>query len=351
VDLTLSETPKISVLLAVHNAARYLDEALDSVFAQSFGDFEIVAVDDGSTDATHAILAARKDPRLRLVRLESNRGHTTALNFGLRMCRGEYVARMDGDDICRPERFARQIAVLESDPSLGIVGSAVTIVDGAGGVRDFAAQPLSDGAIRFVSMTRNPFHHPTVVLRMRVLRENGLEFDERFQANQDFELWTRLLPRTRAANLREPLLQYRVHGGNISISRLAEQQRTSVDFCRKRQRDEGFDPPFDSEALYAVFDAVHGSSIAGRPRLTDAALALSRFVELAERAARDDESREWAASVAMRVWLTRRLSSGRGALLARIHALDRRAVWLAVRDNANSAARLVRRRLARAPWP
>lgn len=308
--------PRVSVLMAVYNGAAYLREAVDSVLAQTYRDFEFVIVDDGSSDESVRIVRSYADPRIKLHVAPRNLGQTTALNVGLRLCEGEYVARMDGDDVCHPERFARQVAVLDADPALGIVGSAVTIVDGRGRTLDFSPQPEYDATIRFVSLTRNPFHHPTVTIRRRVLIDHGLEYDERFQANQDFELWTRLLPVTRAANLPEALLRYRVHGSNISVKRLAEQQRTSIDFCRTRQVDERVEP-LDLTSLYEIFDTIHGSRIVGSPRVADAGAAVGRYLLLAETHARDATSRKWAAGLALRALLLRHVARGRAALVAR----------------------------------
>ncbi len=308
--------PKISVLMAVYNGAVYLREAIDSVLAQTYRDFEFVIVDDGSSDASVRIVRSYADPRIKLHAAPRNMGQTTALNAGLRLCQGEYVARMDGDDICRPDRFALQVAALDADPALGIVGSAVWIVDGRGRTLDFSPQPESDATIRFVSLTRNPFHHPTVMIRRSVLAGHRLEFDERFQANQDFELWTRLLPVTRAANLSQALLRYRVHGSNISVKRLAEQQRMSIDFCRKRQRDEGI-PELSPEILYQIFDALHGSRIVGSNRIADAARAIDTFLELAERYASSAAAKRWAASLTLRAMVLRSLSGGRTQFAAR----------------------------------
>ncbi len=312
----MSTPPKISVLMAVYNGAVYLREAIDSVLAQTYRDFEFVIVDDGSSDESVRIVRSYADPRIKLHASLQNMGQTTALNVGLRLCQGEYVARMDGDDICRPDRFARQVAALDADPALGIVGSAVWIVDGRDRTLDFSPQPESDATIRFVSLTRNPFHHPTVMIRRSVLIEHALEFDERFQANQDFELWTRLLPVTRACNLSQALLRYRVHGSNISVKRLAEQQRMSIDFCRKRQRDEGV-PELPPEILYQIFDALHGSRIVGSNRIEDATLAIDTFLGLAETHARNIAAKRWAASLTLRALVLRRFVGGHTAFVAR----------------------------------
>lgn len=280
----MSGTPKISVLMAVYNGAVYLREAIDSVLAQTYRNFEFVIVDDGSSDTTPSILASYTDERLRIVTLASNKGHTTALNEGWRACRGEYIARMDGDDICHPERFTRQLEALEADPTLGIVGTAVWIIDSRGRRLDYAPQPAADGAIRFVAMTRNPFHHPSVMWRNAAFAGRGLAFDERYQANQDLDLWTRVLPTTRGANLRAPLLSYRVHGANVSVLRATEQRRLTLAFCARVQNATLGREICVREALANVLGALYAAPIddAGVP---DIAAALRALCDLRDRAA------------------------------------------------------------------
>jgi hypothetical protein len=214
----------------------------------------------------------------------------------------------------------------------------VRIIDADGRTLDRAVQPLDDATIRFVSLTRNPFHHPAVMWRRRVLLDHALEFDERFQANQDFELWSRLLPVTRAANLPQALLDYRVHGNNISVVRLAEQQRTSIDFCRARQRAEGV-APLAPETLYGIFDAIHGSRIVGRERADDAAGAIGEFLDLAVGHARTRAARRWAAALVLRALLLGRARSARVALAARALRLSALAPVELVSANAEAALR------------
>lgn len=342
-------TPRISVLLAVHNGAAFLRPAMQSVLDQTLGDFELVVVDDGSTDDSVRIVESFGDPRIRLHVSNRNLGHTTALNVGLRLCRGDYVFRMDADDVCRPDRFALQAAALDADPALGIVGSAVRIVDAHGRLIDWSPQPCDDASIRFVSLTKNPFHHPTVAIRRALLVAHALEFDERYQANQDFELWTRILPLARAANLPAFLLDYRVHGTNISVVRQAEQQRTSVDFCRKRQRDEGVAEPLDPKTLYGIFDALHGSKIAGEPRLRDARVPLEAFLRLAEDHARGP-ARRWAAGLVLRAALLGRASDARSRVLARSIRLSLQAPIEALRTVMPTLfMRILRTLFVRAP--
>ncbi len=203
--------PLVSVVMSVFDGEAWLAESVESILAQTERDLELVVVDDGSTDGSGEILAelARRDPRIRLFRNEANQGQAAALNRGLEASGGRYVARMDADDVAEPERLAAQIAWLERRPEVGLLGTAVRRIDDEGRPGALRRRPASDLEIRWACLLESPFMHPTVMLRRAVLEEYGLRYDERLRTAQDYDLWVRLLRRTRAANLPEPLVRYR----------------------------------------------------------------------------------------------------------------------------------------------
>lgn len=289
--------------MAVYNGAAYLREAIDSVLAQTYRDFEFVIVDDGSSDATPDLLATYTDARLRVHRLPGNHGLIDALNSGLALCRGEYIARMDGDDFSHPERFARQVAFLDANSDVGVIGTATWIVDAAGRKLDYAPQPIGDGAIRFVAMTRNPFHHPSVMWRTSHFAGRGLAFDNRYQAVEDFDLWTRALLVTRAANLRAPLLSYRVHGANISVRRAQEQRVRTLELCARQQRAVLGGVPCGDDALANIFAALYNAPLDGgqAPDVGAAIRALASLRDVAARAKPEArrEITDWFAHLAL----------------------------------------------------
>jgi hypothetical protein len=341
--------PKLSVLLAVHNGEPYLEAALESVLAQDFRDFELVVVDDGSRDGSAARVAALGDLRVRLHVNERNLGHTPSLNIGLRKCRGEYVARMDADDLCWPGRFAKQVAYLDAHPDVGILGGAYRVIDGADRPGSIVEQPADDESIRWLSMTKNPFHHPTVVLRRVVLAAAGAQFDERFGANQDYELWDRLLRLTRAANLTEPVLDYRIHGNNISVRRAEEQMRCGVEFSvRRTLAESGLAVPV--RRMAGIYVHVHGSSPdlpisgCGSGEALDSLLDASEAF-FAARGGGSAAARRLAAATAMRAWLVRRTGPGALRRLARIHRLHAGAGLGALAILAPQAAAAARARI------
>lgn len=200
-------TPSVTVLLSVHNGEAYLREAVDSVLAQTYRDFELLVVDDGSSDATPEVLASFTDPRIRVVHQE-NQGLAAALNRGLDLARGRYVARMDADDVCLPQRLERQVATLEARPDVDVLGAWVrTFGERGGEVWRFPADPE---ALRSRLLFHNVLVHPSVLLRRASLEREGLRYDPAFRYAQDYELWSRASGRLVLANLPEVLVCLRV---------------------------------------------------------------------------------------------------------------------------------------------
>lgn len=216
--------PEISVLMAVFNGESYLKESLESILNQSYKNFEFIIVDDGSTDNTPAILKECHDPRVVLLKNDKNLGLACSLNRGLTCARGSFIARQDADDISLPHRLAFQLSFLKEKPSVGILGSYCHLIDRKGHKLWLYKVPLLDLQIRWKSLLENPFVHPAVMLRREVLLQHKLSYDETLQTAQDYELWTRVLKYTQGANLKEPLVNYRLSQG-ITCTRKEEQIR------------------------------------------------------------------------------------------------------------------------------
>ncbi len=206
--------------MAARNAERFLQQAVDSVLTQTVSDLELLVVDDASTDSTPSLLASVRDARLRVLRLERPGGPFVAANRGLAEARGDFIARLDADDVCLPNRLARQLAFLDGHPSVGLVGSGCSTVDEAGRPLGHWRMPASDGAIRWRCLFAPPFLHSSVVWRAAL----GFRYDASLEVAGDYELWTRALALTRAANLEEPLVTYRVWAGGITGTRAGLQQ-------------------------------------------------------------------------------------------------------------------------------
>jgi glycosyltransferase involved in cell wall biosynthesis len=211
-------TPLISVLLAVHNGGPLLDESIHSILAQTLTDFELLIIDDGSTDDSYNRAAAFKDPRIRILRNETNIGLTRSLNRGLAEARGEYVARQDADDISLPDRFAAQVQFLRANMDVVLVGTSAVRINHKGtkiGTNDL---PTTHEAIRWASLVDNPFLHTSVMFRRAVVQQECGGYDEEYAVCQDYALWNRLAAKHRVANLPERLVLMREHASSMTRS-------------------------------------------------------------------------------------------------------------------------------------
>ncbi len=213
---------RLTVLMPVFNAARHLDDALASIAKQSFTDFELLVIDDGSVDGSAAIVArhAQADTRIRLVRQE-RRGLVATLNPGLAMARGELIARMDADDVAVEHRLAHQVRFLDEHPNVAVVGTAVKwLADG----RLISPPPPPLGARQLAaSLPRQcPLIHPTVMARKQALIEAG-SYRPAFQHAEDYDLWLRVAERRELANLPDVLLHYRIHNDQVSMRHMRQQ--------------------------------------------------------------------------------------------------------------------------------
>ena len=227
--------PRLSVLLPVYGGAAHVGAAVESVLAQTYGDFELLVLDDCSPDESAAIAAGFADPRVRVVRNERNLGQVATLNRGLREARGEYVGRLDQDDVCLPARFERQVELLDAEPSVAVAGTWVDVVDEEGAVvRTIRAR--IDGIVDAVFLAlvhRLPLAHPSVMFRREPVVAAG-GYDESVRYCEDMDLWRRLLLSGHGLRVvPEPLLRYLVHGGQQS-SRHAAEQRANNDAALER---------------------------------------------------------------------------------------------------------------------
>ncbi|MGK7344542.1 MAG: glycosyltransferase [Candidatus Nitrospinota bacterium M3_3B_026] len=230
--------PKISVIMGVYNGERHLREAVESVLGQTFGDFELIVIDDGSTDSTPRILASFDDPRLKIKRQE-NAGLTKTLNRALSMAKGEYVARQDADDVSAPERFEKQAAFLDANPDITLVGSWMTHIDEDGDVIGVTRLPSDPDRIAAALPISNQFCHGSIMARRSALESAG-GYREAFTYAQDYDLVLRLSERSRLANIPEALYGHRLALDMISIKHRGRQS-AFAQLAKKlwRQRREG----------------------------------------------------------------------------------------------------------------
>lgn len=210
-DPASKAAPAVSIVMPVRDGERFLQIAIDSVLAQSFADFELIIIDDGSSDSTPAILAeaARRDPRIVVIREEPT-GVAAAFNLGIATARAPLIARLDSDDIALPERLARQVETMQSEPSLGLLGSFAETIDESGRTLGSRTPPVSHDALVTFLARNDPFVTSTVMLRTELARTLG-GYRAAIEVAEDYDLWLRMAERARIANLPETLVRYRVH--------------------------------------------------------------------------------------------------------------------------------------------
>jgi len=220
-------TPAISVAMSVHNGERFLAAAIDSVLCQSFGDFELLLLDDGSRDDSPAIIAdhAARDARIRPI-LRENRGLVASLNQLIGEARAPIIARMDADDICAPERFARQIGFMAAHPDYGVVGCWTEDIDEHGGPFKVSGPEHPTNHDDFLLAIENGWPllcHPAAMFRKDLVEAVG-GYHGAFRHCEDLDLWLRLASVTRLCSIPERLLRYRHYPEQVSSRHATEQQ-------------------------------------------------------------------------------------------------------------------------------
>jgi glycosyltransferase involved in cell wall biosynthesis len=217
---------KVSVIIPVYNGEETITATINSILAQSERDLEVIAIDDGSTDGTLAALEAIRDDRLVVVQRKHG-GIVKALNAGIEVSRGAYIARIDAGDIAEPTRLRKQVDFLERVPEVGLLGTWAFVVDEAGRMR-VKKMPETDAAIRNAFFFICPFIHPSTMFRREVLERAGW-YDEREDGSlglgwEDYELWMRMLSVTKGYNLPEALVT--VRRSKMSVTRRMDLART-----------------------------------------------------------------------------------------------------------------------------
>ena len=333
--------------MPVFNGERFLGEAIDSILGQSFRDFECIVVDDGSTDRTPDLLAATqaRDPRVVVHRQRGNTGFRSALNAGCALARGEFIARMDADDVSLPTRLDRQIAFLRTYPRVGAVGSAVQLIDERGTRGRVKTYPSGSGLAAWSMLFFNSLAHPTVTMRRAVLESIGFFPAGCAGGTEDYAVFLDFSRKSRLANLSEVLLWYRVWGGSMTHVKWEVQERDAVRLLQEFLREV-----FGFELTVEMALSLRGLSrnqYPSQPRDMErigamierlVPLYVSRFADnrLDVRAIRKDAS--------VRLWLLSALAARRSPLQAM--SMARRALSLSPLAFAEFLLK-VTRRLAR----
>jgi glycosyltransferase involved in cell wall biosynthesis len=227
--------PKVSVIVAAYNYARFLADALDSVVRQTFADYEVLVIDDGSSDDTAAVVQPfLDDARVHYYRTP-HLGQSGAKNTGMRLARAPLLAFLDADDLWLPDKLARQVALLRADPALAVVHTRRLLIDESGRVLEYEQPQLPRGLVLPRLFRDNFVCFSSVLARRPVLEEAG-GFDNELSLAIDYDLWLRVARRHRFDHVDEPLVCYRT--GHASLSRRIEERLAAVYYIRRRFLDE-----------------------------------------------------------------------------------------------------------------
>lgn len=207
--------PKVSVVMPAYNAEKYIGEAIDSILNQTFNDFEFIIIYDGSTDRTKEIILEYDDPRIVLLENETNCGIVVTLNKGLDAAKGEYIARMDADDISVPERLTIQVEYMDNNPEIGVLGAGLKKFGDEINEEKRIFSQNSD-QLKAELLFATCIAHPTVVMRKAVLDTFHIRYEIEYAGAEDFLMWWRLSQRTKISTIPDILLNYRIHKSQIT---------------------------------------------------------------------------------------------------------------------------------------
>jgi glycosyltransferase involved in cell wall biosynthesis len=248
--------------MPVLNAEDFLKQTLETISAQTFTDFELLVVDDGSTDSTPDILAACHDPRLRVLRNQVRQKLSGALNRGLEEARGELVARMDADDLMRRDRLLRQVEHMERYPEIGCCGGWARTF--GTGPRKILRFPAGAEQVKAFSLFYTPFAHPTAIFRRVWFEREGMCYDGSYYPTEDYELWSRAIRCFPCDNLPQVLVDYRVHGKSMTGGEWPEMDAQTERVHRRILAQLEIEPSEDESRLHraasmGLLPAVPGS--------------------------------------------------------------------------------------------
>lgn len=230
-------TKRLTVLMPVYNAENYLKQAIESILNQTYKDFDLLIINDGSTDKSAAIVQSFSDDRIIFIENEQNMGIVKTLNRGIDLIKGDYIVRMDSDDICLPQRFEKQLSFMDQHPAIAVAGSSIELFNDEG-VRKTITVETDPKRIRTQLMFEAALKHPSVIIRTSVLKENDYLYDIEHKATEDLGLWQKLSFNHDLGNIEEVLLEYR--DNEFGITRTAEKNQTERDLAHMRVYEQLF---------------------------------------------------------------------------------------------------------------
>ena len=217
-------TPKISVVMSVYNGEPYLHDAIKSILSQTYANFEFIIVNDGSIDNSADIITSFNDKRINVINNKINKGLVESLNIGIKYARGEFIARMDADDISHLLRFEKQVAFLDDNMDVCLCGTSAEIIDDK---KTKFIYPLEHSAIKIFMLSENAIIHPSAMWRRDIFEQFKFLYNNDFPSAEDYELWTQVILKVKVANLPEALLFYRKHSQQVTQNMQKQVEKTT----------------------------------------------------------------------------------------------------------------------------
>lgn len=301
--------PKISVIMPVYNTNKeYLAEAVTSILQQTYSDFELLIIDDGSSVNYSDFMTSCNDQRLKYVKLAKNQGAANARNYGLNHAQGEFIAFMDSDDVALPKRFAEQLRFFAENPEIDCLGTAMLIIP----ENKKWCFDQNDLDIKLHMWLRNSaFCLSSVMIRKKIVSDNNLIFESQYEPAEDYAFWLEISKKSKLANLEEVFAKYRWHGNNISISQATKQNASATKAKMKfLLRPEEFEDPLHYNALANLLEYPNKFTSAELPVLE---LLMPRIIEKLLAAGIDEKK----LKMSLRKYYTRLLRNASSRTLVR----------------------------------
>ena len=236
------QPPLVSVIIPAFNAEKYIGEAIGSILAQTYKNFELIIINDGSTDNTAEIILSYNDERIKYINNEANAGISRSRNKGIRHSKGKYIAVLDSDDIAARDRLEIQVKYLENKPDIAVCGSYYRAF--SKNHSSIIRWPLMPEQIKARLFFENPIGHSTTMISSKIFKEDNIWYDESFKVALDFDLWCRISRKHNIANLPFVLADYRIHPSQVSSVPVNQRQADQIiltkqaEFLLKRKLTE-----------------------------------------------------------------------------------------------------------------
>ncbi len=220
----MKKIPMVSVIMPVYNCEAYIEASVNSILNQTFNDFELLIIDDCSTDKTKDIIKRIDDNRILLIEKPKNTGYTNSLNYALQLIKGKYIARMDGDDVSLLGRFEAQVEFLENNENIVACGTIFKYLNS----NTVINLPEFDDDIKLAMLKGNSMAHPSIMMRSSVIKENSIQYNKEREPAEDYDLWVELMAFGKLHNLQKIYLEYRKHTSQVSTVRRKQQNESAI---------------------------------------------------------------------------------------------------------------------------